>query len=421
MQVATKLLGHDLCNSVAFAQVPSEESLFVGRLLTPAPTSCTLLAQATANGTRAATLALFRMDWAANTLAVVQAPHLRRTTVEVTDSLTSTSGTPAVTATLVPKLPLTLPHPMFPGAPRPTLSSAYDPSVMAFGGGLWVAFECVTNNVFPVARTAGVSSCVAPFTPEHGVDLDRLSIVVTGTAKDPDPANEIYAAAVPQLFTFDNRIYLYWSAIRSLVTGKQQTWLSIVIRGMELHAARGKDGLLRLWGVGSGDVPVDSHDPALNVVVAGLTPGDPTANTAEDAAGVFVREGRIYLASAIGGSKIADEPCVSPGNDLYGCFRLRIARAAVPLAANAPGRLDLFNRSPLVSPLPPFNPGEYRHIIIDPTARDRRNNLWIIGAYLPEPSSFPYTVSPPLPNEDNILPAGLLRFPIRLDELRFGH
>jgi len=433
IRVTPRLLGRDLCNSGAFAQLPTDPDLFAGRLLTPTPTSCRLLGEAEAAGTRRATLALFRMDWRANTLSVVESRRLPRAGVQVTQGLEATKARPATTSTLLPPMPLTLPAPMLKGAARPTISAAYDPTVAQFRGELWIAFECVTNHVFPVARRAGVSACVAPFTTSYGIDLRRLTVAVTGTAKSPSASNEIYAAAVPQLFTFGERIYLYWSAIHSFPEPGAPNWRSIAVRGMELAAATGKDGKTRLWGVGAGPAPVDSYDPALNAEVAAPIAGDPTANTAQDVSGVFVDAGSIYLMTNVGGSpvadksvadksvadkSVADKPCVAPSSPQYGCFRLRIARATAPLPAAA-SDAPPFNRHVLTSPLPPFNPGEYRHIIIDPTARDGRSNLWMIGAYLPEPRSFPYTVSPPLPNQDNILPAGLLRFPIRLDLMRF--
>jgi hypothetical protein len=188
---------------------------------------------------------------------------------------------------------------------------------------------------------------------------------------------------------------------------------------MELSLVTGKDGKKRLWGARSGGVPVDSFDPALNVEISAPTAGDPTANTAEDASGVTVVGGRIYLVTSVGGSPRTDNPCVSPSNDLYGCFRMQIAEATRPLAPRAAGTPPLFNRSVLVSPLPPFNPGEYRHVITDPTVPAGRLAYFILGAFLPVPSSYPYPISQPLANQSNVLPAGLLRFPIGLDQLRF--
>ena len=349
------------CNANVFSQVPRYKDYFVGPRK---PTSeCT-------PGTIGGNIALYKMDWSTNTLNV--------------DSVIY--KTPAAVST---------------GVATGSVGSAHDPTVVSYNGELWVAFECGHGTGF-----RGTSSCVGPFDLDKKViDPDRTTVIVEG--RDADNASIYgYSTSVPNLFVFNNRLYVYWAAIQSLKT--TQDWQQITIRGMEL--TQEPSGLRRLWGVGSPGKMVASYDPSRNVEVLGLNPGNPYENQSVDLKGLYIKGAYIYLIASVGGKGPdgtqnclkAIDPVLSTS---YGCWRMQIFRSAVPLGTH------IFNER-VVSPLLPMNPASYQHSFIAPDG-----TLKIIGNFFNTTGSYTYpfnTLHFPTPP-----PNLLVTYPFNLSSFKF--
>jgi hypothetical protein len=308
------------CNSVVFAQVPRHPDFFLGRAAGEHAGTCTEVLGKEESG-----IALFKMDWARSTMnfkKLVLGPATKIVEAQVYHSS--------------------------------------EPSVVEFNGELWVAFECATGYT---------STCVGPFNFDKGIiDPDRTTVPVAG--RDFDQNSRFgSSAAVPNMFVFHDRLYVYWSAIKA--TKADRVWHSIAVRGAELEQEPVRQR--RIWVKGWPGRPVASTDPAHTVEVLAPDPTDPSANQSVDVKGVYADGTHIYLFTSIGGKGPGEkEACLNPGGATYGCWRIQIFRSVVPL-----GKL-VFNPHPLVSPRLPLNAAAYQRPFIAPDG-----SLRLIGEFFP--------------------------------------
>ena len=311
------------CNAVVFSQVPGQPDFFIGRSHDYADPGVSPLCVPNSPGARLHWLSLYKMDWGTHTLNYVHDILKPPFQIEVTPDRIA------------------------------QIDNVFDPSVMYFKGEVWVAFVCGGKGLH------GNSSCVAPFDPATGTihDLKRTSVVAEGS---PDGQGFVYTASVPEIFAFQNKIYLYWSMIKIRLPGKPINWLGVTVRGMEL--AQENSGLRRLWGVGSGGAPVVTYDQNLTTEILAPDMSDATANQMVDIKGIYTDGHSIYLPASIGGyGQSNDQSCVYGLGTSYGCFRLQFFRSEIPLGQ------DIFNHEVLASPLPPYNPAEYVRFYNDGT------------------------------------------------------
>jgi hypothetical protein len=340
------------CNSVVFVQVPTHPDFFLGRIAGSNGGRCPEVREQLSG------IALFKMDWNTHTLKLDK---------QVFRPLTPISGA--------------------------TVHHAFDPSIVSFNGELWVSFECATGYT---------SACVGPFDwATASIDPRRTTAPVLGIDAD-QKSGFFYSASVPNLCVFEDRLYVYWSAIKVRLADK--TPENITIRGMEL--AREPSGLRRMWGRGSGASPVASHDPAHNTEVVGLDLGDAYSNQAVDLKGVYATQSQIYLIAALGGKGLdGSGTCVNATGTSYRCWRMQIFRSSAPLGT------DIFNMHPLVSPELPINPAAYQRPFIAPDG-----TLRILGQF--------YTPRVTDPGRHNRIinfhnGGKLTSYPFPLDQLKF--
>ena len=339
------------CNSVVFAQVPGHPDYFLGRAAGEHAGTCQEVL-----GKEEFGIALFRMDWARSTMnfeKLVFAPASKIVAAQVRHS--------------------------------------WDPTVVGFNGELWVAFECAVGYT---------STCLGPFNfDKRIIDPDRTTVPVVGREFDPNSEFDS-SAAVPNIFVFHDRLYVYWSAIKA--TKADRVWRGITVRGAELEQEPGP--LRRIWIKGSPGRSVASTDTAHTVEVLAPNPADPSADQSADVNGVYADRTHIYLFASIGG-KGPDEngACVNPHGTTYGCWRLQIFRSASPLGK------DIFNRHPLASPQLPLNGAAYQRPFIAPDG-----SLHVIGQFFRSGKNVALS--------DYVLPLttpALVNYPLPLTELVF--
>ena len=172
--------------------------------------------------------------------------------------------------------------------------------------------------------------------------------MVRGVSAVPNDPYSGYSASVPKLMVYQNRLYLYWSAIK-LLARPPRTWLDINTRGMELVQQPG--GERGLWGR-SAIGPVASYDPRLNVQVWGVDPNDPRSNQRAEMFSAKVINNVIYATGVLGGNG-----CLTVGDKSAGCSRLAISVSTRPLGH------DAFNEHLVPEKLLPSNPVAYVRII----------------------------------------------------------
>jgi len=306
------------CNSVAFRQIPDRHELMIGRhLLNAGPSDC--------SGSRF-TLALYAIDWVTG--------HI----VHVRDLVS-------------------LPVRTVEGG---MISTAYDPSVIRFGGSLWAAFEC--SGTGP-SLDGVASSCIARLDPNtYRVDPSTLHVIVAG--KRGSGTAEGLSASVPKLFVYRGRPYLYWSMVQLAASPTAQYFGPIVTRGAELVHDREPSG--SLWVSGSIGRSLSTNDPVLSVEVLGVVPSNPLLNGVADSFDVRPTGGRLLLTVGVGG-----QACTTPISVAYGCYRFQIRVADKPLGYRIYNEL-------LVDPrMLPANPTEYS-IFVD-TAPD--SHVRLLGRY----------------------------------------
>lgn len=338
--------GKGLCNSGSFTQLPDNRDYFIGRLLI----------NTTSDGCSGDRwqLGLFKMDWANNVLNFQKA--------------------------------VTTP-PMIAGS-LGTILSTYDPSIVKYNGEYWLTFECYGTGG---SLKTLVSACLVPFTIENGIDLTRLSIPVKGSIAATQ--NEQYSASVPKLLVHNNSLYLYWTVVIFKELNGVSRFNSLNTRGMQL--VQEISTTRKIWGVRSGNVPVDSVSE-LSSEVLGIVANDKHSNVTMDGFQVLSVGNRIIMTAAVGG-----QGCLAPNSPVFGCYRLQIYSSNTPLGHR------VFNSEVVISPQLAFNPQEYSRIFYTPEGQ-----TFIMGMMLT-----PFLTGSPMPS--NTINIGLQRYPINLSKLFF--
>jgi hypothetical protein len=320
------------CNAVSYAQIPGEDSLFLGRQFMKADGSPVTREDGCSNSPSASEavsahrqgLVLDRLNWAEKSFSVVK-PLL-------------------ITPARITSGPIQ-------GA---VLRSAYDPSVVRYRGRYWVAFECVlAKDMFGVA---GTSSCIGNFDSEkQAIHLDSVYVAVSG--RSSENGEIFHSASVPSLLVFNDRIFLYWSDV-TVAQGKFQR---IGVRGAELEEddkgylwVKGARGLA--YSVGPRSVEVWAPDPENN-----------QSNTAVDLKSIWVTSKNDVVALvSLGGSG-----CATPAGDQPGCWRMAMAKAGQPLGDH------IFNKSPLLDEaMLPTNSQDYTRPV-----KNQTGGYSFIGAF----------------------------------------
>jgi hypothetical protein len=265
--------------------------------------------------------------------------------------------------------------------------TAYDPSVITYDGELWVAFECT----YVGAHAA--DSCMAPLitngdaTGAHWhVDAARTTVVVSDGSANPYDFYA-HAASVPKLVVFQGSVYLYYSSGRFWKDGG----VDINVRGVKLWQVAGSTG--KVFRVNGLTQPAFAYDDSTSVEVMGVDPGDPLSNRVADAFGAYTDGTYIYLTGAVGGG--AD--CPDPGGNGPGCYRLSIARTALPVGYHS------FNSFRVPDSSLPVNPQEYtRQLFVPSELIDPRESIapqgdsYFMGNYFKNISGYdPTNAVPP--------------------------
>ncbi|MBK8010292.1 MAG: DUF4214 domain-containing protein [Deltaproteobacteria bacterium] len=311
-------LSSSSCNSVAFAQLSPGGDMFLGRELT-------------AGGCAGTTWSL--------TLA-----RLTNGTIQKVARILDTS-------TPIP----------VPGTSS-SITTAYDPSTVVFGGQRWVAFECHGVGFGPMA-----ASCAGALSDDgRTVDRNRLSILVDGGNANASDWSNVYSASVPKLLVHQGRLYLYWTALHARSNGP---WIDITTRGIELEVK--STGRLGIKGRGSAIKP---NDPS-SVEVWGLVDNDNRQNSVADAFQIYSDGQSVYAIAAVGGWNKASFPgyqtrspgdsreslmCIHPESPVTGCYRLAIARSNSPLERRGFNSTDPTRR--VADAVLPANPQEYTRL-----------------------------------------------------------
>ena len=263
-----------------------------------------------------------------------------------------------------------------------SVSTAYDATVMSYGGELWVAFECGGN----LAGCQTASSCVGPMNASGVIDPARTNVVVLGNNSLGD--GYLYSGSVPELLNFNGTPYIYWSAVK-INAANTSVWANITGRGMKLTEAGGQ-----LWNANTGTW-VGSADPNNTVQVWGLEAG----STVTDLQGVFTNGTDIFMTAGVAGAGCA-MPFWPPT-----CYSFSISKSSNPLAT------DTFkNGTQLPAGELPTNTHSYSRYIQDPEGRG-----YILGGY--------YTNVPgarPLPVSGGANAAYVAAFPIPQASSYFG-
>jgi hypothetical protein len=350
------------CNSSSYSAVPGSSDLFVGRLLLsadgalPAPNGPADCSGGNPDNQKSGkifsrwALTLDRFDWGAHRFGIVK-------------TLLDTSLDPATrqARTVIGGGPMR-------GA---IIQSAYDPALASFHGTDYVVFECIVSNGAAYG-VDGTSSCIGVYDPaRQAIDLNRTQVIVSGI----HDGKIFHAASVPQLLVFQDRLYLYWSAL-DIADGRFQ---SVAVRGAELEA-----GGAGVSVKGSAGRLVHAVDEPATVEVWAPQPGEPLSDTAVDARALWVSGQWIVALSGQGGGG-----CTAPDGPQRGCFHLAMVRATQPLGRH------VFNQSQAVSEARlPSNPQEYTAPMRDPQGR-----TWLIGHYL-KPAANGWSEVRPVPGID---------------------
>ncbi|MCB9654057.1 MAG: DUF4214 domain-containing protein [Deltaproteobacteria bacterium] len=242
-----------------------------------------------------------------------------------------------------------------------SITTAYDPSTVIFGGRRWVAFECHGVGFGPMA-----ASCAGALSDDgSSVDRNRLSILVDGGNTNPYDAS-VYSASVPKLLVHQGHLYLYWTSVHARYsTGP---WLDITSRGIELEIK--STGRLGIKGRSTAIKPNDSA----SVEVWGLG-SDNRSNSVADMFQVYSDGQSVYALAAVGGWNKASFPtwqtrapgdsreslmCLTPDSPVTGCYRLAIARSTSPLAVRGFNGTGATYR--VADNVLPANPQEYTRL-----------------------------------------------------------
>jgi hypothetical protein len=308
------------CNSSAYAPVPAQDNLFVGRQFFKADGTpvgredgCGGSAAREAIGATRWGLVLDRLDWGTKSFSIVK-PLL-------------------VTPAQITTGPIQ-------GA---TIRAAYDADVAFYRGQYLVAFEC--GFAVKVNGIEGVSSCLGVLNLEkEELPLSTLHVVVGG--KYSEGGRVYHSAVVPKLLVVNDRLYIYWSEITNI----QGRFVRVGVRGTELEA----DSNGVFWVKGANGKIAYTTDP-VTIEVWGPDPKNAKSDTAVDIKSIWVSKSGIVALAGLGGSG-----CAKPGPE-PGCFRMAMAKADRPLGDH------IFNGSPLLDEaLLPTNPEGYTRPIKNP-------------------------------------------------------
>lgn len=358
------------CNSTAFVQVPGSADLLIGRQMLTSEGQLPDLANpggcSGGKGNNGWALVLYRLDWKTHTIKAVK---------------------PVLDTSIDPRTHES--HARISGGPMQgaLIHSAYDASMVTTRGGrVLVAFECVlAQDRFGVT---GTSSCVGTFDVVHQeVDLAHTQVVISGVHAGP----HFYAATVPELLAYQDRLFLYWSAL-TIDSGK---FVSVTARGAELELSEGTVSVK-----GSRGRVVHSTDEPLTVSVWRPDSSDPMSNNTVDIRALWVNGKSVVAMASVGGAG-----CAAPSDASKGCYRLVVVKSESPLGDGVFNHAHKVNDAEL-----PTNAQEYTRPIRDPDG-----HYWFIGHYL-RPHEDGFSETRPAPGKDVWqkikAPAVLVMFPI---------
>ena len=345
------VLGVPSCNSATYAQIPGGSDLFIARQAVlrggqlpgrDGPKGCDSI------GDGAWGLILDQLDWNTHTLT------FRKVLLDTSRDPATGHSRAVVTAGPMRGL---------------VIRSAYDASVVVFRGNYLVSYECVLENGKDFG-VDGTSSCVSRYDrTTQSVDLGHTQVVVSGVRVN----GRFYAAAVPKLLVYKDRLFVYWSSL-AIESGK---FVGIAVRGAELDLRDNSLYNRKTGNLLSHSIGVDESDE-----VWAPDPQDPLSNTEVDALALWVHSDSIIAMSSRGG-----QGCTAPSDTTRGCFRVSMARSRDPLGNH------VFNLAqPLLADRLPTNPQEYTQPIMDP-----QGNYWLIGHYI-KPSANGLSDQRPVPD-----------------------
>lgn len=327
------------CNASAFAQLPDDAHLFIGRQLLTAdgelayPTQAQDCSGGNPNNEIVGksfnrwSLMLDRFDWKTKKFEVVKPL--------IDTSVKPGTGQSSARITAGPMK----------GA---VIRSAYDPSVAIYKDVHYVAYECTIEDGATYGA-AGTSSCISVYEPRsRTIDFARTRVLVNGAPRK----GMDWAAAVPLLFVLSGKLYLYWSA-----------------------GAR-RDGQIVDWRVRSAEIIVD--EDGLRIKGAGFRPVHPTTPLAQDVwksgqgkeildlFNIYMDGSATYATFASGG-----KGCSSPSSAVPDCYRLLVSKVMHASAAQIVDMARLIAR-----PLP-ANPVEYPILVKDP-----KGHVFLMGHFM---------------------------------------
>lgn len=327
------------CNATSPVQIPSSPDLFINRQ--PITTSGQIAGITGPNdcGGGRSSLGLNWLDWDAHKFSIVK-------------PLLDTSIDPQTHRSRA----LIMGGPMR-GA---IIRSAYDADIVIYHGQYLVVFECTLDDEKRFG-VDGTSSCIGVYNPStQSIDLGQTHVLVSGIHLNK---GLFYAAAVPELLVYQNRLYAYWSALM-IKNGK---FFRVAVRGAELDpTANG------VWVKGSGRKVVHANDGSLTTEVWAPDTKDQMSNTTVDIRALWVSGDLIIALGSKGG-----EGCVAPSDKSPGCFRLVAVKSGSPLGKHVFNQAQKVDESEL-----PTNPQEYTRPVRDPSG-----NYWLCGHFIRPPSN----------------------------------
>lgn len=366
------------CNATSPVQIPGQSDFFINRqMLTSdgqiagvsAPNDCSGGNQENEKYGRVYNrwaLTLNRLDWTSHKLIIVKT--LLDTSIDPRTSRSRTKIT---------------------GGPMPGafIRSAYDADIVFYRGMYLVVFECTIDNdaQFGVYRT---SSCISVYDQsKQSLDLSRTQVIISGIRTSNGVS---YAATVPELLVYRDKLYLYWS------TTKLGKYRGVAVRGAELEVSASGGISVK----GSHGNLVYASDPVLSTEVWSPDPGNQMGNSRIDL-GPLWKSGPLVIAT---GSKGGGN-CTGPSDTTPGCYRLTIVKSDVPLGKH------VFNHAqPANESLLPTNPQEYTRPVRDPSGE-----YWLCGHYV-KPRNDGFSELRPAPGgnfwKDSKRESALIMFPL---------
>lgn len=349
------------CNASAFAQLPGSPNLFIGRQLLTAEGELAPPAKAgdcsggnpdnqkSGKSFNRWSLMLDQFDWKNNRFKVIK--PLLDTSIDPATGVSRSRITGGVMKGAI-------------------IKSAYDPSVAKLRGVTYITFECIIQNGADY-KVSGTSSCIGIYDANtQSIDLSRTRVLISGVVG----ANFMWAAAIPHLLAYKNKLYVYWTA-NLWNNGQISDWR---VRGAQLVLTRTGIGIK-----GGGDKPAPATTP-LAIDVWRRNSAGPTSGKVFDLFGTFQVRKTLYIMYASGG-----DDCISPAGKGPGCYRPSIAAISQPLKPN------IFNNAkPAKTNLLPTNPVEYAIPVVKPNGE-----MFMMGHFI-RPKKNGYSEINPMPAED---------------------